>query len=191
MQIQSTIVHSPHYNIELSSLLSLIQGLVDQSAHRFQAFAADISLRKISKVIYYACLVVVAATTVATPTSSFVFSMPISQIAAFVARYFGRQALAPLIEQIIVSVSIAGVSGITGDYVWTKKQLNAVTRQKDAVMIENNTLTSRVAALESNMEQVLASINASLASLTNANNPANPFNPAPATTNPGPAYVLF
>ncbi|KAG0370699.1 hypothetical protein BGX24_001942 [Mortierella sp. AD032] len=228
MQVQSTVVHSLHSDIKLSSLLSFIQGLVEQSARGFQDLASGIPLRKITKVIYYACLVVGVATIVVATTSSVVFAMPIPEIAAFVARYFGRQALAPLIEQIIVAVSVSGVSLITGDYVWTKKQLNVVSHQKDiltrqrdvitcqrdavmderdavkderdVVMNENNALTNRVATLETHMEQVIASINASLVNLANANhpintnntekydNPANPVNPI--STEPAPVYVV-
>ncbi|KAF9906558.1 hypothetical protein EC991_000500 [Linnemannia zychae] len=146
MQVQSSLIHSPYHDIQLSSLFSVIQSLVNQSARGFQTFAAGIPLRKIAKVIYYACLVVGVATFVATATSTVFFSVPVVQIAGFVARYLGRMALVPIIEQVIMGVAGAGLAGATFEYALTKKQLSR----------KELTIPDRVSELEEKLNQVMA-----------------------------------
>ncbi|KAF9117890.1 hypothetical protein BGW39_001687 [Mortierella sp. 14UC] len=183
MQVQSSLVHSPYHDIEHCSLFSAIERLVGRSARGFRTLAAGIPLRKIAKVIYYACLVVGFATFVVTASSSVFFSVPVAQIAGFVARYLGRMALAPLIEQIIIGVSVAGVTGVTVDYAWTKKQLAAASRERDAVVDYNTTLTRRVSALENMVTQIMASIK------TSSSNTVDPTPSAPAPAIPTQAIL--
>ncbi|KAF9110201.1 hypothetical protein BGW39_004805, partial [Mortierella sp. 14UC] len=71
----------------------------EQNAQAFGTLAASIPIRKIANVIYYASLCGATGTLIIAATSSMVYTAPITQVALFVARYFGRQALVPIVKQ--------------------------------------------------------------------------------------------
>jgi cell division protein FtsL len=83
-------------------------------------------------------MVVGFATLVSATASSIVLSVPIAQIAVFVAQHLGTLALAPLIEQIIVAASVSGVTGVLVELVWTKHQVTKLTGVNDTLLEERN-----------------------------------------------------
>ncbi|KAF9906559.1 hypothetical protein EC991_000501 [Linnemannia zychae] len=144
MQVLSTFSHPPNTRSTYfpSDLLTAIQQCVQRSAQGIQSIVGNIPLRKIAKVIYYACMVVGFATFATAATSSLVLSVPIAQIAVFVAQHVGTMALAPLIENIIVAVSVSGITGVMIELAWTKHQLVKLVGLNNTMIEERNTMAA-------------------------------------------------
>ncbi|KAF9120641.1 hypothetical protein BGW39_011200 [Mortierella sp. 14UC] len=156
MHVLSTFAHLPstHNTHSPSSLLAAIQQCVQQSAQGIRSVAGNIPLHKIAKVIYYGCMIVGFATFFTAATASVIFSVPIAQIAVFVAQYLGALALAPLMEQIVIAASVSGVTGVVAELAWTKHQVARLTVANGALAEERNTANAERVAIAAQRDAI-------------------------------------